>query len=54
MLKDKRSSGTAVFLMAEWWHLQLRPAVQGGKLVCWHGRDAGCSEVEEEGPGVVR
>ena len=29
-LKDKWSSGTAVFLMAGWWHCQLRPAVKEG------------------------
>lgn len=43
-----------MFLMARWWHLQLRPGVQGGKLVCWQGKDAGCSEGEEEGLGVAR
>lgn len=42
-----------MFLMARWWHLQSRPGVQGGKLVCWQGKDAGCSEGEEEGLGVA-
>lgn len=43
-----------MFLMARWWHLQLRAGVQGGKLVCWQGKDVGCSEGEEEGLGVAR
>ena len=44
------SSETAVFLMAGWWHHQLRPGAQGGKLVCWQRK--GCRIQWRWGGGV--
>ena len=38
-----------MFLMGRWRHLQLKPGVQGGKLVVGRGRDGGRGEGEKEG-----
>lgn len=53
-VKEKGSSGAAMFLMGRWQHHQLKPGVQGGKLVVGRERDGGWGEAEKEGVVVVK